>query len=76
MSPGVRILAVGFVALSVVLAGCYVEEQFIFFPSAEISRTPRNYGLAFDEVYFEAEDGVTPETSAIAPSTLNYFTTT
>ena len=60
MRPGGRIIAAGFVAFSLVLlAGCYVEEQFIFFPSAEISRTPRNYGLAFDDVYFKAKDGVT-----------------
>jgi uncharacterized protein len=60
MHASVRNIAVGFAWLGLVLlTGCYVEEQFIFFPSAEISRTPRNYGLAFDDVYFKAEDGVT-----------------
>lgn len=60
MRPGGRIIAAGFVTLSfLLLAGCYVEEQFIFFPSAEISRTPRNYGLAFEDVYVKTEDGVT-----------------
>jgi fermentation-respiration switch protein FrsA (DUF1100 family) len=56
----VRIIAARFAILSLVLVeGCYVEEKFIFFPSAEILETPRNYGLSFDDVYFKSGDGVT-----------------
>jgi uncharacterized protein len=35
-----------------------MEEKFIFFPSAEIERTPRDAGLVFEDVYFTAADGV------------------
>jgi hypothetical protein len=35
-----------------------MEEKFIFFPAAEIEHTPRDVGLAFDDVYFTATDGV------------------
>jgi fermentation-respiration switch protein FrsA (DUF1100 family) len=35
-----------------------MEEKFIFFPSAEIERTPRDVGLPFEDVYFTAADGV------------------
>ena len=60
MRPGIRIIAAGFVILGLVLLeGCDVEEKFIFFPVAEISKTPRNYGLSFEDVYFKTEDGVT-----------------
>jgi fermentation-respiration switch protein FrsA (DUF1100 family) len=60
MCLGVKTIAAFFVILSLVLfEGCYVEEKFIFFPSAEILETPRHYGLAFDDVYFKTEDGVT-----------------
>jgi uncharacterized protein len=57
---GARTAAAGFFILTLVgLAGCYVEEQFIFFPSGEITQTPHRYGLSFDDVYFKTEDGVT-----------------
>jgi fermentation-respiration switch protein FrsA (DUF1100 family) len=60
MGIGNRIIATGFVILALVLSeGCYMEESFIFFPVAEISKTPRNYGLSFEDVYFKTEDGVT-----------------
>jgi uncharacterized protein len=60
MRPGNRIIAAGLVILGLVLLeGCDVEEKFIFFPAAEISKTPRNYGLSFEDVYFKTEDGVT-----------------
>jgi fermentation-respiration switch protein FrsA (DUF1100 family) len=35
-----------------------MEEKFIFFPSAEIGRTPLDAGLAFEDVYFTTADGV------------------
>ncbi len=38
--------------------GCPMEEKFIFFPVAEIERTPRDAGLAFEDVYFTTADGV------------------
>ena len=60
MHPRVRTIAAGFVILGLVLfEGCDVEEKFIFFPIAEISQTPRNYGLSFEDAYFKTEDGVT-----------------
>jgi hypothetical protein len=51
MRIGNRIIATGFIILALVLSeGCYMEESFIFFPVAEISKTPRNYGLSFEDV--------------------------
>lgn len=44
--------------LPVFLWGCPVEERFIFFPEARIDQTPGDLGLAFDDVYFTASDGV------------------
>jgi hypothetical protein len=35
-----------------------MEEKFIFFPVAEIERTPRDVGLGFEDVYFMTTDGV------------------
>ena len=35
-----------------------MEEKFIFFPAAEIDHTPRDIGLAYDDVFFTAVDGV------------------
>jgi len=35
-----------------------MEEKLIFFPVAEIERTPRDLGLAFEDVYFTTADGV------------------
>jgi len=40
------------------LSGCLVEEKFIFFPVAEIERTPKSVGLVFDDVFFTTADGV------------------
>jgi fermentation-respiration switch protein FrsA (DUF1100 family) len=41
-----------------ILSGCLMEEKFIFFPMAEIERTPRAVGLAYEDIYFTAADGV------------------
>jgi len=35
-----------------------MEESFIFFPEARIDQTPRDVGLAFDDVYFTTSDGI------------------
>jgi len=35
-----------------------MEEKFIFFPVAEIERTPKSVGLVFDDVFFTTADGV------------------
>lgn len=34
-----------------------MEEKFIFFPSGEITATPGDAGLAYEDVYFAAADG-------------------
>lgn len=44
--------------LSLLLWGCPLEERFIFFPETRIELTPRELGLAFEDVYFAASDGV------------------
>lgn len=40
--------------------GCtdVLEERFIFFPESQLVATPEDAGLAYDEVYFTAADGV------------------
>ena len=42
------------------LAGCEesVEHSFLYFPTRALSATPATYGLQFEEVWFEAADGV------------------
>ncbi len=35
-----------------------IEENFIFFPEKEITATPDDFGLGFENVYFTAIDGV------------------
>ena len=35
-----------------------MEEKIIFQPDASIHQTPANVGLAFDDVYFAADDGI------------------
>ncbi len=35
-----------------------LDRWFVFFPTAAIERTPASVGLPFEDVYFEAEDGV------------------
>ncbi|OGQ80546.1 MAG: hypothetical protein A3F90_16525 [Deltaproteobacteria bacterium RIFCSPLOWO2_12_FULL_60_19] len=44
--------------VSLMLWGCPMEEKFIFFPSSAIEQTPRDIGLAFEDVFFTASDGV------------------
>jgi len=35
-----------------------MEKSFIFFPTSEIERTPRDLGLSYDDIYFTDEMGV------------------
>lgn len=35
-----------------------MEERFIFYPEIRIDQTPRDLGLAFDDIYFTTSDGV------------------
>jgi len=44
--------------VSLMFWGCPMEEKLIFFPVAAIDRTPRDLGLAFEDVYFTTADGV------------------
>jgi fermentation-respiration switch protein FrsA (DUF1100 family) len=40
------------------LWGCQIEKKLIFFPDSRVSATPRDLGLAFDDVFFTTRDGV------------------
>ncbi|HEY4485181.1 MAG TPA: alpha/beta hydrolase, partial [Nitrospiria bacterium] len=40
------------------IAGCRVDRSFIYHPSREIEMTPEAAGLAYEDVYFNASDGV------------------
>src|SRR5690349_9228392 len=53
-----RRILIGLVLISLLLAGCPMDEKFIFFPSAEIETTPKNFGVDYEDVYFTTADGV------------------
>jgi len=38
--------------------GCSMEKEFIFFPDKKIIQTPAEAALAYEDIYFETEDGV------------------
>jgi fermentation-respiration switch protein FrsA (DUF1100 family) len=40
--------------------GCVeaLENRFIFFPDKRIESTPRNWGLAYEDIYFTTQDGL------------------
>lgn len=40
------------------LLGCPLEERFIFYPVSTIERTPRDIGLAYEDLYFSTRDGL------------------
>lgn len=47
--------------LTLILAGGCVEpleKRFIFFPYNTIEETPRAFGMAYEDIYFTAEDGI------------------
>lgn len=44
--------------LPILVWGCPMEERFIYYPEARIDQTPRDLGLAFDDIYFTTSDGV------------------
>ena len=45
--------------LSMLLSwGCPMEEKFIFFPDTAVDVTPKDAGLAFEDVFFTTSDGV------------------
>lgn len=43
---------------AVVASGCGIENRMIFYPSTTIAQTPEQAGLAFEDMYFTAPDGV------------------
>ncbi|MFQ5684629.1 MAG: alpha/beta hydrolase [Candidatus Binatia bacterium] len=40
------------------LWGCFMEERFIFFPDANIDKTPHDIGLAYEDIFFTTRDGL------------------
>ena len=42
------------------VGGCVepLEKQFIFFPDKSVDETPREWGLAYEDIYFATEDGL------------------
>ena len=54
-------LAAGFILGLVVVVLVFwsqLEKRYIFFPTSEIEQTPGQAGLAYEEVFFTADDGV------------------
>ncbi|TAK08648.1 alpha/beta hydrolase [bacterium] len=43
---------------SLLFWGCPMEERFIFYPESKVDVTPKDAGLAFEDVFFTAGDGV------------------
>ncbi|HUK55027.1 MAG TPA: alpha/beta hydrolase [Nitrospiria bacterium] len=50
-------IGAGVVALGL-SAGCGLDKPFVFHPDREIQRTPEAVGLAYENVFFKAADGV------------------
>ena len=48
-----------FLALTTMSWTDLLERHFVFFPTREIERNPSDVGLAFEDVYFVTDDGVT-----------------
>jgi fermentation-respiration switch protein FrsA (DUF1100 family) len=42
--------------LTIQVTGCGLENRLIFYPSTEVSRTPNDLGLPYQDVYFTAAD--------------------
>ncbi len=55
---GTRILVIVAVLLFLIAFLKYFERKNIYFPTATIEATPAHLGLEYQEVFFEAEDGV------------------
>jgi len=36
----------------------FIEKNFIFFPTAQLAFTPREWGMKFEDIYFTTSDGV------------------
>ncbi|MEK7364277.1 MAG: alpha/beta hydrolase, partial [candidate division NC10 bacterium] len=53
-------LALLFLAVSLLTWGCRerVDRAFIYFPVRELAGTPASLGLAYQDVWFQADDGV------------------
>jgi uncharacterized protein len=43
---------------AIAFAACFMDERFIFFPSAAIEATPNDYGVDYEDVYFTTADNV------------------
>jgi fermentation-respiration switch protein FrsA (DUF1100 family) len=57
--PVVRLFRIFlFATVAILFAACFMDEKFIFFPSATIEATPKDYGLDYEDVYFKTADGV------------------
>ena len=52
------LLAVVFVLVRVTMLEEFVERNFIFFPTASLYYSPPDFGMEFEDVYFETSDGV------------------
>lgn len=62
---GKRVLITTAVVLLIAMAAVYwareaglLDRQFIFFPERELAQTPADLGLAYEDVFFHASDGV------------------
>jgi fermentation-respiration switch protein FrsA (DUF1100 family) len=47
-----------FLFLANFATACGIENRIIFQPNTSLERTPRDLGLEFEDIYFEARDGV------------------
>lgn len=53
-------IAIIAVAVYLLLAGMlyFMQHRLVFYPTREIFATPLNFGIPFEDIYFEAADGV------------------
>lgn len=54
-----RLMAVVALCYVIILAAVYFfQDRLLYFPTRELEATPAALGLAFEDVYFQAEDGI------------------
>lgn len=49
--------AIGVGGLGLMLGLDFIERAFIYFPARQLSRTPADFGLTFEDVFFTSADG-------------------
>ncbi len=52
----VRIVVLSYIGLAAILTGC--QSHFVYFPTEELDGSPEDFGMDYEDVYLETEDGL------------------